>query len=287
MLNNEQKAKLVEAASQLNQVEEPPSDTLRVDATTGTESGGEVVEDVKVESVKVEEPTESVEVEASTEQTDDSPAPKRGHNVPYSRFKNVLEGRNKFRSEVNSYKEQLSSLEQKLANLEQSRTESPSQKAPVESGNWLDDFLADDDVQASSPQWKNQYDSLDQRLYKFEVAQEEKALRVELDTIAKDFPAVPEKLLLQAVIKDPKVDMRQIAQDYHAYVSGIEESAIARYVEANSAAPVVEEVEAAPRPRSTGSRPGRSVSAPAKSPTSIKDASSALRDLLKKDNPFR
>ena len=287
MLDNEQKAKLAEAASSLHQVVEPPSDTLRVDATTGTESGGEVVEDVKVESVKVEEPTESVEVEASPAQTDDSPVQKKGHNVPYSRFKNVLEGRNKFRSEVDSYKEQLSSLEQKLANLEQSRAESPSQAVPVEQGNWLDNFLAEDEAQADSPQWKNQYDSLDQRLYKFEVAQEEKSLRMELDHIAEDFPTVPEKLLLQAVIKDPNADMRQIAQDYHAYVSGIEESAIARYVEANAPAPVVEEVAPNPRPRSTGSSPGRSVTAPAKSPTSIKDASSALRELLKKDNPFR
>ena len=286
MLDNEQKAKLVEAASEMHQVVEPPSETLVVDATNGTEYGGEV-EDVKVESVQVEEPNESVEVEASPVETDGSPSQTKGHNVPYSRFKSVLEGRNKFRSEVDGYKTQLSSLEEKLANLEQSRSESPSRAVPVEESNWLDNFLDEGEAVEQSPNWKNQYDGLDQRLYKFEVAQEEKSLRVELDTIAKDFPSVPEKLLLQAVIKDPHADMRQIAQDYHAYVSGIEESAIARYVKTSSAAPVAEEVAPTPRPRSTGSRPGRGVIAPAKSPSSIKDASSALRDLLKKDNPFR
>ena len=161
MLDNEQRAKLAEAASSLHQVVEPPSDTLRVDATTGTESGGEV-EDVKLEkSVKIEtENEERVEVDTSAEETDDSPPKPRGHNVPYSRFKNVLDGRNKFRSEVEGYKAQLSSLEQKLANLEQSRTQTPVQQTQVEEKSWLDDFLAED-TETHAPDWQGKYKGLD------------------------------------------------------------------------------------------------------------------------------
>tara|TARA_R110000824_G_scaffold14054_3_gene60362 strand:- start:1513 stop:2382 length:870 start_codon:yes stop_codon:yes gene_type:complete len=289
MLNEEQRAQLVEASKSLSLVEEPPSDTLRVDATTGTESGGEVVEDVKLEkSVKVESETEErVEVDTSTEETDDSPPKQRGHNVPYSRFKNVLDGRNKFRSEAESYKTQLSSLEQKLANLEQSKIEPPVQQAQVEDNNWLDDFLAED-TETQTPDWQGKYQGLDKRLYKFEVAQEEKSLKAELGSIKEQYPGVPEQFLLQAVIKDPNVDMTKIAGDYHSFISGIEEQAIARYSEGQAVSvETVPAPEAPPRPKSVGTSPAKVMAKPDKRPSTIEEASASLRNLLKKDNPFR
>jgi len=287
MLNEEQKAKLVEASKSLSNIEEPPSETLTVDATTGTESGGEA-EDVKLEkSVKIEsENEERVEVDTSAEETDDSPPKQRGHNVPYSRFKNVLDGRNKFRSEAESYKTQLSSLEQKLANLEQSRTQTPVQQTQVEEKSWLDDFLAEDAV-TQTPDWQGKYQGLDERLYKFEVAQEEKSLKAELVSIKEQYPNVPEQFLLQAVIKDPNVDMTQVASDYHSFISGIEEQAIARYTDGQTVSETAPAPEAPPRPKSVGTSPAKVMSKPDKRPSSIKEATASLRDLLIRDNPFR
>lgn len=277
MLDNEQRAKLVEAASGLSQVSEPPSETLSVDATTGVVSG----EDVKVESVKVEELETAGEVvaEESAPEKEEQPPSQKGHSVPYSRFKSVLEGRNKFKAEVEDYQSQISSLEEKLANL-QNQSVSPPQPAQEESGNWLDSFLGQEE---QAPEWQQSYKGLEERLYKFEVAQEEKILRQELDQISEEFPTVPEQVLLQAVIKDPKTDMRQVAENYHAYVSSIEEQAIARYLEGQKAE---QPQESTPRPRSAGSRGGSSVT-PAQKPKSLRDASDALRDLLQKDNIFR
>jgi len=285
MLDKEQRAKMVEAAGQLNTVTEPSSDTLTVDATLGTDSGAKV-EDVKLEpSVKIEvEDVERVEAVASTEETDNSPSQK-GHSVPYSRFKNVLEGRNKFRSEVEGYKTQLSSLEQKLSNL-QTRSQTPVQQTQVEESNWLDEFLADDTT-TQVPDWQGKYQGLDDRLYKFEVAQEEKSLKAELVSIKEQYPGVPEQFLLQAVIKDPQVDMAKIAGDYHSFISGIEEQAIARYSQGHNVSETAHAPDAPPRPKSVGTSPTKVIGKPEKRPGSLKDASSALRDLLSKDNPFR
>ena len=252
MLNEEQRAQLVEASKSLSLVEEPPSDTLRVDATTGTESGGEVVEDVKLEK--------SV----------------NGYPNP----KNIVE-------EAESYKTQLSSLEQKLANLEQSKIEPPVQQAQVEDNNWLDDFLAED-TETQTPDWQGKYQGLDKRLYKFEVAQEEKSLKAELGSIKEQYPGVPEQFLLQAVIKDPNVDMTKIAGDYHSFISGIEEQAIARYSEGQAVSvETVPAPEAPPRPKSVGTSPAKVMAKPDKRPSTIEEASASLRNLLKKDNPFR
>lgn len=283
MLNDEQRAKLVEAAGSLSGVSEPPSETLSVDATNGVVSG----DDVKVESVEVDTSAPKGDVElGSPQETDDSPSGKKGHAVPYSRFKSVLEGRNKFRTEVQDYKSKISSLEEKLANL-QAQSVTPSPEVPVESENWLDNFLGQEE-QGDVQDWQRSYQGLEERLYKFEVAQEEDSLRSELADIEKVYPDVPQQVLLQAVINDPKVDMKAVAEEYHAYHSHIEERAIARYLESQEGrAEDFRQVSTTPRPKSVSSSTGGSVIVPDTKPKSIRDASSALRDLLKKDNIFR
>ena len=266
-----------------------PSDILTVDATTRGS-----VQEIKVDDVKTPsadpEVEETVEVETqSTEkaETDDSHQP-RGHKVPYNRFKNVLESRNQFRTEVETYKDKLTSLEQKLANLEQSKTQTPFQKPEVEK-TWLDDYLAaSDEVQpTSAPEWQQQYGSLNDRLYKFEVAQEEKQLQTELSDIQSVYPNVPQDVLLKAVIANPDTDMKALAERYSTFLAGIEEQAIARYTESQGGQPAVapSETPALQRPRSSSAP--RNHLAPPQKPKTVGGATKMLRDMLHKDNIFK
>jgi vacuolar-type H+-ATPase subunit I/STV1 len=273
MLNDEQRAEF-EAAIESN-FEEAPSETP------------EVTQDVKEEQPSEEEEhVEAAPEEASQEEIDDSPPPEsKGHKVPYNRFKNVLEARNKFQSQASEYKTQVSSLEEKLQALQSQTQHTPAQTTQVESKNsWLDEYLKEGTQEAAAPEWQQQYRSLNDRLYQFEVAQEEVKLRVELDNLVEVFPSVPQEFLIQAVINDPNVDLANKAEEYHAFVSGVGEKAIARYLEESpqGTADVVPEVPK--RPSSTGSRPAQEYITPSKKPTSIGDASSALRNALSKHN---
>ena len=286
MLDQEQREKLVEVAESFSDA--PASETISIDATHGGEVREiEVIPDVKEElPKKEEEPVEASPEEVSQKETDNSPpSDTKGHNVPYTRFKNVLDARNNFRSEADQYKTQVSSLEEKLQAL-QSQARTPAQTPQVEAKrSWLDEYL-DDDVQETAPEWQNQYSSLNDRLYKFEVAQEEKNLRAELTTLSETFPTVPEDYLLQAVINDPSVNLASKAEEYHSFVSGIGENAIAQYLENNPhGAANVPQVPN--RPRSHGSSPAREHITPVKKPSSIGDATNALRDALSKRNPFK
>ena len=285
MLDNESRAAMLDKVSQ-DFGPEQSSQILSVDST----SGGSVQEieidvDVKPQSADPEvEENVSVETTEKVEVGDDSPTPK-GHKVPYSRFKNVLESRNQFRTEVETYKDKLTSLEAKLQNLNNSESQhkqNPSQK-PQESKTWLDDYLASENQTAGNPEWKEQYGSLNDRLYKFEVAQEEQNLRAELSDINSKFPNVPQNVLLKAVIEDPNANMNAIAEQYSTFMAGIEEKAIANYLaqggQAQAASPTPEPLQ---RPRSLSAPRGNVV--PESKPSSVGEATKALRSLLTKNN---
>jgi len=294
MLSEEQRASMLEQVSN-NISDDTPSDILSVDATTGGSVQEIKVEDVKTESADPEakesvtvevETSEEVETETNDVEPDDNSPQHKGHGVPYSRFKNVLESRNQFRTEVDTYKSRVSGLEEKLKNLEQSKAQQQSFQQPQVERTWLDDYLDTED-KGAAPEWQSQYSTLDQRLYKFEVAQEENKLKTELAEIEKVYPNIPQKVLLKAVVNDPNVNMTALAEQYNAYLVGVEEQAIARYVESQggqekAASPENKQAEPLQRPRSTSAPRGKL--APSEKPKTVGGASKMLRDLLSKDN---
>ena len=290
MLDQEQRAKLEEVAANFSS--DGPSQTLSIDATQGGEvRETEVTQDVKEEkpSSKEEEHVEAAPQEASQEETDDSPPPEpKGHKVPYSRFKSVLDARNQFQSQAVEYETKVSSLEQKLQALQsQTQTSAPTPKVESKGHDWLDDYLGITTPEEVAPEWKSQYNTLHDRLYKFEVAQEETKLRAELGSLKETFPSVPENYLLQAVINDPSVDLASKAEEYHTFISAIGEHAIAKYLEDNPGESIAPTPEVPKRGRGGGSAPAREHVSPSKKPKSIGDATSALRDALGKHNPFK
>ena len=287
MLSDDQKAALMESVGKTGFTSEPSGDVLTVDA-----SAGGTVTEIKTEDVTIEESStpqveQSVEAKASEEvaETDDSPQTQKGHNVPYKRFKNVLDARNNFRNEVDGYKQKLSSLEQKLANLEKSSKASAPQAQPAAESNWLDDFLQEDTQTAAGPEWQQQYSQLNDRLYQFEVAREEQKIREELVQVQSQYPNVPPQLILKAIVQDPDVNIFELAESYNSHFTGIEENAIARYIKEHGGTQLqAEDPDALVRPRTTPSIPTKAMMRPAEKPSSVKGASKALRDLLSKDN---
>ena len=207
---------------------EPTGDVLSVDAGQGGTVQEIKTEDVTVEDSSTKQVEQSVEVETSENvaDMDDSPQTHKGHNVPYKRFKNVLDARNNFRSEAENYRNKISSLEQKLSNLDNSRPQIP-QAPPAEEKSWLDNYLSPEEA---APEWQQPMAKLNDRLYQFEVAREEATLRADLTQIESQYPSVPTQMLLKAVIQDPNVDIFKLAEGYQSHISGIEEQAIARHV---------------------------------------------------------
>lgn len=299
LINDEQRAELEAEVTKANLApEEAPSDTLAVRSDGSVQEVKSPTEDVQYESADSSEAktdkvvNEKKDVDSSSsyrESADD--VDDKSHKVPYNRFRSVLEARNKFRDEASSYEEKIANLEKQLVRFQNGApgANGPGPPEPVANQNeersWLDEFLNDDQPQAevAAPQWQSQYDSLNKRLHQFEVAKEQDNLSRELKGIEEKYTNVNKHFLLKAVISNPEVDLDKLAGEYDTWISSTEESAIARYLEDNKAG---EAPKVPPRPRSTGSSPKSSITEPAKKPSTLKDATNALRSAFK-DGTFK
>lgn len=197
-----------------------------------------------------------------------------GHRVPYKRFKSVVEARNEYQQEVNSLREQLQSYEERLASARKSDT-----TEDVSSDwDWLESH-SDDDYEETGSFENERFAELNSRIEKFELFQAEQALEKEIQQVTSDYPGVPEQVLLQAVVNDPDVALRKVAEAYSSFVASTEEQAIARYLEENKAP------TPAPRGNSKGSSPAQGlVPTENKKISSVSEGSKALRALLKGRN---
>ena len=217
------------------------------------------------------------EIEGSSASTDDSSdevesqsTEESGHAVPYSRFQQVIHARNHLRDEHDVLKEQLAQLQAQISE------KSPSKRQEKEEADddWLDDIWSDDDpVMSTEPDGR--YSSLEDKIYQLEVHKETLALQTELQQVSGVYPDVPEEVLLQAVIQDPDISVMDVAERYNAFVSQVEEQAIARYTSENKVAPPA----APPRPASAGS--GMSAFGGTKKPRTLDDAKKATLAYLK------
>ena len=207
---------------------------------------------------------------------DDNTAPSSGedggHRVPYKRFKSVVEARNEYQNEVETLREQLQSYEERLASA---RDRGTPEIETNSDWDWLDSY--GDDETTETEQTDGRYDQLNSRIENFEMFQAEQMLEKEIAHVSQEYPGVPEQVLLQAVVNDPDVALRKVAEAYSSFVASTEEQAIARYLETNPAP------TPAPRAKSsTGSSPAQGlVPTGTKKIGSVSEGSKALRALLK------
>lgn len=229
-------------ASRLSEaVEEEPEGPPEAAEETEEESPSEddVSEEVEAASEEGSSPIEGAE-EASEDGDDNGQEDDAGgHAVPYKRFQKVIQARNSFREEGETLRDRITEL---TAQVEESRRAKASRE-PVEEKDWLDEALSDD--------VPDQYEELNERLNRFEVAQQKALLEQELSSVLEQHPNVPRELLIQAVVQNPTEKLAVVAERYSSYIAEVQEKAIAEHMKTvEVAAPVAK--PGPPRPKTSG-----------------------------------
>ena len=229
-------------ASRLSEaVEEEPEGPPEAAEEAEEESPSEddVSEEVEAASEEGSSPIEGAE-EASEDGDDNGQEDDAGgHAVPYKRFQKVIQARNSFREEGETLRDRVTEL---TAQVEESRRAKASRE-PVEEKDWLDEALSDD--------VPDQYEELNERLNRFEGAQQKSLLEQELSSVLEQHPNVPRELLIQAVVQNPTEKLSAVAERYSSYIAEVQEKAIAEHMKTvEVAAPVAK--PGPPRPKTSG-----------------------------------
>lgn len=281
------------------QVAERPVDTEeagKADGSTALSSPQSSTDETSVVKSKVS----SEEVEAgsdsasSAEESGDSEASSL-HRVPYTRFKEVVEARNGYKSELDSLREEIERL--KAAPAQQAQPSIPQQQYRSVQDMSDDELLAmlsDEGQSGHQEPWMQEMTQMRSRMHEYEVSQATVKLDNELSVAQQKYPVVPREALLQAVINDDSANIMEVAEQYSSFIVSIEEAAIARHLaEGKSVSQAKAEAKedvaqaVAPRPSKAASAPVNSpMSAGEHKPKDLKDASKALRAFLKNSNPF-
>jgi hypothetical protein len=270
--------------------------------------------DVKPETPAAPEETsqsESASAQPDASSSTTSAKQSNGQKVPYGRFKNVLEARNRFKNQASKYQSDLKSQTAKIEDLQKQLAELQSRPAPVQTAapqtkeestdSWLDDLLGtgeeseskaaqDAEAQKWQQQYQERFQSMNDRMYQYEVKQAQRELESEIRSITGRYPELNPRDLAQLVVNDPTINLAEAAETFMTYRAAIEEQAIARYLKENPRATVQEAAVATqaepaavapPRPDSSrssvGSGPVASSGASSK-PRNLKDARDALKE---------
>ena len=262
--------------------EEPVQEAAPAEETPAPETSSDSAEDVKVEAEggAEAEPQKTEASDSQAEEEEDHP----GHRVPYTRFKEVIDARNTFKSETDELKAQLEYLQQQAQR--QASQPAPVQAAPQQpAGNnddaWLKELLGggeDSSAKAVDPALQQ----ISARLHETEVAIARQSLETEIATAVNKYPTASRDVILQAVAQNPSLSAESVAEQYSSWMSQVEESAIARYLKDN---PAAAKPAAAPRPSKTGAVEAI-ISNEGPKPKSVQEGSEALRAFLKGGNPF-
>lgn len=241
------------------------------------------------ESVSSSDATEDAKENVEVASTDDGPSQTEGeqehsHHVPYNRFKKVLDARNSHRGEVEQLKREMAQLRKQM------------EFAPETSYDDDDDYLGDSDFDdlfgddsdyetSAQPEVGSQMAELLQRVEHFEVYQAEQELTREVAAAKEQYPNVPDDVIYQAVARDPSVSVLSIAEQYSAFVGGVEEAAIARYMKEHGME--TPQAEAPPRPARSGAPPLRQGLTEKAPPKNLSESKGALLEYLRNNNIFK
>lgn len=244
------------------------------------ETTSAVAENVSIPEKTVAKP-ETRAVEASAQDADDETD--EGHNVPYKRFKKVIESRNQLRGEIDYLRKEIETIKSSSSNRTSEKDfERSARQAEEEYNTALENLL---DPSASKVK------DLEKRMFAFEVAQEKVKLNDELRQIHDKFPEVPDQIILQAILKDPDVDAFKVAEQYSLFVGQIEEQGIAKYLKTNGSSTQTPSRSAPVAPRrlsgaSGATAEGESNFGGVEKPKNLRAAGSAVVQFLK-NNPFQ
>lgn len=195
-----------------------------------------------------------------------------GHAVPYSRFKSVNEEK-KFLAKRNA------EIERELNELrEREKLWKVGDQKEEKSQTKVDDSFSSlfDDDNEPDEKWEQ----LNRRLQTFEEREASAQLEREIGDVRKQYPKVPEQVLLQAIVNNPKVDIGSVARNYDAWTAEIEQNAIDSWLKSNGGR---QQVDVARRPQAAGLHSGP---AGGTSPKTMGDAKTQALAALKKSGFF-
>ena len=177
------------------------------------------VEEESEASDEFEEEEEETSVEAAADD-DDEYEPEEGHRVPYDRFKQINERRHALQSELEQREQYIADLERKLSQ----KPEPPKQEQ--ESGYYDEnDFSVFDGDQTDDIAY------LRQQTQEMQVKFATMELEREVGIATQEFPNVPEEYIWDALAQDGNQNASDVAARYSHWVAGVEEAAIARYLD--------------------------------------------------------
>jgi hypothetical protein len=185
------------------------------------EAAVEQTEPNAVEAVETVQTQQDVQSEAS------SPS-ETEHQVPYGRFKEVINARNDLRSRNDDLERQLQELHSQM----QHQQSVPTEQSTPSYENEFDNLYGNFD-EPYEDEYSQRFQSMESRLEEFEIYQEQQKLEQELAYASDRYPGVPREALLTAVINNPEADVLDMAERYNTFVAGIRESAIADYAKTN------------------------------------------------------
>ena len=201
------------------------------------------------------------------------------HQVPYNRFKSVIDARNEYKEQLKEREEQLLYIQREL---EQRRTPQQQrqqrQQRPVDDP-WAEllDSGGDDDRDTSDPSdpTEHRIRMLESRYEEMDTYRVQRSLEEEVSVAVSKFPGVPERAIYEAIAGNGSLTAHDAAKQYSEFVGGIQEAAIARYVEEQSQL----KNSAAKRPRTNSGQQGAPGDPAA--PRTMEDAHKALLAVLK------
>jgi len=279
MMLGEETPQAEEPAQEAAPAEEPAEAAPVEEAEPASSS--DTAGDVKVEAEGGAE-AEPQKTEASDSQAEEEEV-QPGHRVPYTRFKEVIEARNQFKTETAELKAQLEQLREQAQR--QASQPAPVQAAPQPKADddeaWLKELLGEDEPTAQKSV-DPALQQLSARLHETEVALARQSLEAEVSAAIQKYPSATRDVILQAVAQNPSLSAENVAEQYSAWMAQVEEEAIARYLKDN---PAAAKPAAAPRPAKSGAVEAP-VSSEAAKPKNVKEGSEALRAFLKGGNPF-
>jgi|TARA_R110000787_G_scaffold11089_4_gene37161 hypothetical protein len=248
---------------------ESVEEALRGMNDSESETGGEVEDvdvDIEVSADSDAEPElDSLDDETDMEDSED------GHSVPYTRFSKVIAAKNRYAGEVSDLQAQIADMESRDAKYNQNIPQ-PAPRSNFDSDEEYDSFDSSEDTR---------FDVLETQMREVAVQQEEVKIESELAATVNEFPGVDPEFLLNAVIEDPSVDMRDLAEVYTNKVAEIEEAAVARFLAENPGAAAELENNDVPPEVSTQSRGTyRGVLKQGTMPKTMGEAHSALAQWL-------
>lgn len=193
----------------------------------------------ELEEQHEEEPEDSLEEEetqvefADSEEDDEEYS---GHAVPYDRFRQVNERRKHLQSEIEQRDLRLQQLQDQLNQRYQQ-----AERAPEPSYEYETEYS-----EADPNEWAQRFQQVETANQQMQIQLAQMDLQREINDAVSQFPSVPEDYLWESIAQNGDLSAVEAAQQYTNFVAGIEEAAIARYLETQQA----EAPQAAPRPQS-------------------------------------